>query len=378
MAQFIGKVPNFSYVQKMVQLIWGAEGDVDIFPVGDNLFIFQFPSTAVRDRILESGPWHMNNQPLIIRKWEPGLKSLDFSLSKVPIWLHLRNVPLELFTRRGLSYIASAIGNPLYMDSITAERKKLAYAKVCVEIEVASKIPKYITIVLGKDCKTSVVVETLWLPAKCAQCCVFGHSDRTCLNKKIGENVQMRKPKQVKAIDVGFGNNSILEVGSGSGGSRNSQGKEGSDVKFYTMLEEAAKDVKKPYSVAALMDNIKTQVRDSLAKRKLEVEKGKGILVADVNDDKVQEMPHVQGRINGKDEGCSTDGNEDVNYGDEEMGVSFDSTMHSTGRPKLPIAVLNRPQRLVAQWVVKAIEVVKAQNKKSRRQAKKFSASKKC
>ncbi|XVF82960.1 hypothetical protein PTKIN_Ptkin16aG0094100 [Pterospermum kingtungense] len=256
----------------------------DVFNEGRDLwntamvaqFIGKFASTAILDRILESGPWHVNNQSLIIRKWEPGLKSLDFSLSKVSFWLYLRNVPLELFTCRGLSYIASAIGNPLYMDNFTTERKKLAYAKVCVEIDVSRKIPQYITVDLGQD---------LWKP----------------------------KQQGVKAPNVGSGNNSILEVRSSPRGSKNSQG---SDVQFSTLLEQVANE-KKPTSVAALMDNIKTQVRDSLGKRKFEVDKGKGVLVADGKDVKFQEeMFPVQGRIN--------DGN--VGHDAKVANYCFDST----------------------------------------------------
>ncbi|XVF64957.1 hypothetical protein PTKIN_Ptkin09bG0208500 [Pterospermum kingtungense] len=125
----------------------------------------------------------------------------------------------------------------MHMDNITAEKKKLAYAKVCVEIDMARKIPKYIAVVLGRDCKTSMVVETFCLPVKCAQCCVFGHLDRTCSNGKIAENVQVwkRKQQRVKAAIVGLENNSILEVGSSLGGNRNSQGKTGSDVKLSTL-----------------------------------------------------------------------------------------------------------------------------------------------
>ncbi|MBA0814024.1 hypothetical protein Gohar_019874 [Gossypium harknessii] len=48
----------------------------------------------------------------------------------LPVWIHLKHVPLELFTGGGLSYIASALGNPLYMDRITASKQRLPYAKL--------------------------------------------------------------------------------------------------------------------------------------------------------------------------------------------------------------------------------------------------------
>ena len=93
---------------------------MDIWPARINLFIIQFPNCATRDRVLENGPWHIQNKPLIVRKWEPSMRSLEFNMARLPIWLHLSNIPLELFTQRGISYIASAVRNPLYMDRITA------------------------------------------------------------------------------------------------------------------------------------------------------------------------------------------------------------------------------------------------------------------
>ncbi|XVE90807.1 hypothetical protein DITRI_Ditri20bG0106000 [Diplodiscus trichospermus] len=92
-----------------------------------NVFIIQFSNAEARDHVLE-GPWHIQNKPLIVRKWESGMTSLDFKFARFPIWLHLRHVPLELFTRFGLSYIASAIGVLL-----TSSYQRLAYAKIDTE-----------------------------------------------------------------------------------------------------------------------------------------------------------------------------------------------------------------------------------------------------
>ena len=55
-AQFIGRIPNYSLFQRIANSLWGAEGEVVIKPVGLNLFVIQFPNSIARDRILESGP----------------------------------------------------------------------------------------------------------------------------------------------------------------------------------------------------------------------------------------------------------------------------------------------------------------------------------
>ncbi|MFQ6668209.1 hypothetical protein Gotur_033955 [Gossypium turneri] len=65
-------------------------------------------------------------------------------MNQMPVWVHLSNIPLELFTSKSLSYIASALGNPLYMDSITANQQRLAFAKVCFEMNANLVVPRFV------------------------------------------------------------------------------------------------------------------------------------------------------------------------------------------------------------------------------------------
>ena len=186
--------------------MWGGDGKVNVKSVGPNLFILQFSNSVARDRVLEFGPWHIQNMPLIIRRWEPGLKSLEFNMKKLHIWIHLGNVPLELFINRGLSYIASTLGNPLYMDRITARQERLTYAKICVEIEAFLKIPRTIEIVMGNGSTVSISVEVPWYPLRCSRCSIFGHNDKTCPSKPIEVTVEVAtkvwKPKQVVTRNI--------------------------------------------------------------------------------------------------------------------------------------------------------------------------------
>ena len=53
-AQFIGKLSNFNHFQKMVNVLWGVDDEVDVRPTGYNLFIIQFPNSSTKDRALET------------------------------------------------------------------------------------------------------------------------------------------------------------------------------------------------------------------------------------------------------------------------------------------------------------------------------------
>ena len=70
------------------------------------------------------------------------MQFLKDDLARVPVWVRLYNVPLEYWTIKGLSCVASAIGVPLHTDHTTLLRKRLSYARVCVEIDASKTLVK--------------------------------------------------------------------------------------------------------------------------------------------------------------------------------------------------------------------------------------------
>ncbi|KAI8536165.1 hypothetical protein RHMOL_Rhmol10G0235200 [Rhododendron molle] len=77
-----------------------------------------------------------------------------------------------------LSYVASAVGRPLYADQMTEGCKRLNYAKVCVEVDVNSELPDSFEVALEDGTRYTIKVWYLWKPFKCDKCKVFGH--KTC------------------------------------------------------------------------------------------------------------------------------------------------------------------------------------------------------
>lgn len=53
---------------------------------------------------------------------------------------------MELFTKDDLSHIASTIGIPWYRDKATELRRRVNFARVCVEVGYADDLPDAITI----------------------------------------------------------------------------------------------------------------------------------------------------------------------------------------------------------------------------------------
>ncbi|XVE88088.1 hypothetical protein DITRI_Ditri19aG0040500 [Diplodiscus trichospermus] len=162
--QFVRQVPNFSSFQRIAKIMWGKESDVKVRPASTNLFLIQFSNENVRDRVIEEEQWHIQNKPLIVRRWEPGMMSLDLDLTKVPVWIYLRQVPLELFTN--------------------------------VEIDVKTEVLEFIEVRIRDGTTVSVFVEIPWFPLKCSYCNIFGHATKTCSKKMPTVEAKIWVPKK--------------------------------------------------------------------------------------------------------------------------------------------------------------------------------------
>ncbi|KAL2235532.1 UNVERIFIED_CONTAM: hypothetical protein Sindi_1285400 [Sesamum indicum] len=71
--------------------------------------------------------------------------------TKVPVWIRLRYLPMEYWTREGLSTVASGVGKPLYPDAITRACTRLDFARVCVMIDVTHELKKHIIIITSDE-----------------------------------------------------------------------------------------------------------------------------------------------------------------------------------------------------------------------------------
>ncbi|GAV70613.1 DUF4283 domain-containing protein [Cephalotus follicularis] len=127
---FVGKRIPFMIVKEQLEKKWRKWGGVSVI-IGDNeTFLFKFDNSATRDLVLTNGPWEVWGAYLMLRQWEKGMSLSKDSFSSIPVWVKLSNVPYELWTKSGLSYVASALGVPLCMDTATTASNRLSFARV--------------------------------------------------------------------------------------------------------------------------------------------------------------------------------------------------------------------------------------------------------
>ncbi|PWA39134.1 ATPase, F1/V1/A1 complex, alpha/beta subunit, Zinc knuckle CX2CX4HX4C [Artemisia annua] len=181
-----------------IRRMWSKFGITDISASKNGQYLFKFRDIEGLNNVIDKGPWMVQNKHLFIQKWSPEMGMQKIEPKKVPVWVKMSNVPLEAWSLKGISALASSLGKPMVMDNMTAAMcykgvGNLDYARVLVEIDAEKEIKHEIEVqyrdmenkVKGTK-KISVVYD--WKPTRCAECKVFGHATSRCMFNKSKED----------------------------------------------------------------------------------------------------------------------------------------------------------------------------------------------
>jgi len=177
---FLGQRLAYPAVNSIAQRLWGKLGLEEVLSSDNGFYFFKLKSEENLGIVLDRASWHMANRLLVLKRWHPNLSLLKEEMQKITLWVKLFGVPLEYWTAQGLSHLASAVGKPLYTDSMTASRRRISYARVCVEVDAAKNWIKEFYLLTENGKWMTVFVEYDWIPSICSSCKVFGHSSAAC------------------------------------------------------------------------------------------------------------------------------------------------------------------------------------------------------
>ncbi|GKD69367.1 zinc knuckle CX2CX4HX4C containing protein, partial [Tanacetum coccineum] len=157
-------IPRKVVEKKQLGETW-AKKDYDEY---QRLFFFKFHSCVGLEAVLEGGPWLIRNSPIILKKWSMDTRLLKEELTRIPIWIKLHDVPLQVFEEDGRSSLARCL------------------------IEVNSEVDLVDVVTIGipsliRDgfTKETICVEYEWRPPRCDICKIFGHVHDHCPKKMV-------------------------------------------------------------------------------------------------------------------------------------------------------------------------------------------------
>ena len=137
-------LPPFNVDKEMIENLWGVKGDaVSMFSMKNGYFLFRFKHVEDKINVLESGPWHIEHRPLVLKEWNWKVEfehKADVEIKTLPIWVKIYDLPLIFWSGSFFSKVASSLGIPLCLDQKTKNKERLDYARICIEINADTTI----------------------------------------------------------------------------------------------------------------------------------------------------------------------------------------------------------------------------------------------
>lgn len=144
-----------------------------------------------------------------VSKWSVSSDVMPPILKRVLLWAHVKGIPFDLMTHKGLSYVAGLIGEPVKMDDYTNNLTSLNIAHLKVKTDVSKPMPHVVEIRRTSGEIIPVDVEYPWLPPSCSKCKEISHIFRNCLKVNLARvpnsvpvSAACSKPVHVSAAKV--------------------------------------------------------------------------------------------------------------------------------------------------------------------------------
>ncbi|XP_028797074.1 uncharacterized protein LOC114752509 [Neltuma alba] len=170
-----GETLGFMHLRRKVKLMWQKSRNVDISDIGNGFMLATFQAREDYYFALEGRPWLIANHYLTVQTWKSNFNPWQEKIQRVALWVRLPGLPGEYYNKKNFYNLGNKIGKAIKVDEMTLTRARTMYARMCVEVDLASTLLLAYT-VHGNSLK----IEYKGLHLICVCCGKFGHESNCC------------------------------------------------------------------------------------------------------------------------------------------------------------------------------------------------------
>nr|XP_027082488.1 uncharacterized protein LOC113704814 [Coffea arabica] len=158
---------------------------------------FNIPNLEERDRIVEGGPWVIDNQVMILRMWSEEIEENYGAFATAPSWMQPWNLPVHWLTKevgRKIGAVFKEVKEVIIPQSGGKEGRHL---KILALVDLSTPLLRG-TVVQTAGTFKWVVFKYERYPDFCYNCGVVGHSERSCKEQRVtmdGELVERERSR---------------------------------------------------------------------------------------------------------------------------------------------------------------------------------------
>ncbi|KAG5521220.1 hypothetical protein RHGRI_033692 [Rhododendron griersonianum] len=175
---------NLGGLKASMDLAWGYPKGLKVMEIGGGIFQFVFGKEMDLFKVIAGGPWLFNNQLIVLKRWEEGIKPDQINFSYSPFWIQLRALPLEFMSVEVGRKMMVGFGEVLEVVMAQLSGNQGRCIRVKVELDITKPIPR------GKHVSSIADWNPIWVsfgyekfPHLCHYCGLVGHDDKACILK---------------------------------------------------------------------------------------------------------------------------------------------------------------------------------------------------
>ncbi|VFQ77372.1 unnamed protein product [Cuscuta campestris] len=145
------------------------------------------------DDVIEPGEYWESALICCVLGANPPLEVDIMNRKDIPIWIQFPDLEMKYWSLTGLSRLGSTIGKPIKRDGATASRRKWAYARIMIEVQINQTFPDQINFINEEGRIITQTVTYEWEPTICSHCDRIGHKLEKCRRKTALKEANITK-----------------------------------------------------------------------------------------------------------------------------------------------------------------------------------------
>ncbi|XP_061995872.1 uncharacterized protein LOC133713830 [Rosa rugosa] len=183
--------------------LWNPSSPWRLVPLGKGYFDIHFDTESDMRRIWGGGTFTLASGLFCLSQWQPDFKPGDtLPQTHSQIWVRFYGLSQDYWHSQHLMEIARGVGTPLQLDMATKEKAFGYFAKVLVDVDLASNLPSSLMVERENHCfPIEVIYENM-----CDNCGMVGHiiDHCKCMIKDVNNshylNGGVEKKQQTKPV----------------------------------------------------------------------------------------------------------------------------------------------------------------------------------
>ncbi|KAF3778881.1 hypothetical protein EJ110_NYTH42698 [Nymphaea thermarum] len=177
---------EYSFVFKSLRHQWKEVCNPRFSVLGKGLYLIRVDSEAELQTILRRNCWRIGTKTFIASRWHPAMEMKVDHTARIPIWIQISNLAMELWNQSVFEGIARTLGGEVVsIDPFTRSLVRMGYARMCIEVPLCfSPQPEiFLRRINGDFIRVEIVYENMI--RFCRKCGSLSHLDSNCAQSRV-------------------------------------------------------------------------------------------------------------------------------------------------------------------------------------------------